>query len=51
MPVPRNFTCQNEKLTDIVLNFVFSGNGGDIQWCFSQVKGTLEEDISEGKGK
>ncbi|XP_074643396.1 serine/threonine-protein phosphatase 2A 55 kDa regulatory subunit B beta isoform-like isoform X2 [Tubulanus polymorphus] len=23
------------------------GNGGDIQWCFSQVKGTIEEEITE----
>ncbi|XP_013383182.1 serine/threonine-protein phosphatase 2A 55 kDa regulatory subunit B beta isoform isoform X2 [Lingula anatina] len=22
-------------------------NGGDIQWCFSQVKGTVEEDVTE----
>jgi len=28
--------------------FSFSGNGGEIQWCFSQVKGTIEEDITEG---
>ncbi|XP_069941355.1 serine/threonine-protein phosphatase 2A 55 kDa regulatory subunit B delta isoform isoform X1 [Cherax quadricarinatus] len=26
----------------------FAGNG-DIQWCFSQVKGTLDDDVSEGK--
>lgn len=24
-----------------------AGNGGEIQWCFSQVKGTIEEDITE----
>ncbi|XP_052831600.1 serine/threonine-protein phosphatase 2A 55 kDa regulatory subunit B alpha isoform [Octopus bimaculoides] len=24
-----------------------NGNGGEIQWCFSQVKGTIEEDITE----
>ena len=30
-------------------HFFFSGNGGEIQWCFSQVKGTVEEDITEGK--
>ncbi|KAL5021485.1 hypothetical protein ScPMuIL_000640 [Solemya velum] len=23
------------------------GNGGEIQWCFSQVKGTVEEDVTE----
>ena len=35
----------------IVFNevFFFLGNGGDIQWCFSQVKGTIEEDVTEGK--
>ena len=27
----------------------FAGNGSEIQWCFSQVKGTVEEDITEGK--
>lgn len=21
----------------------------DIQWCFSQVKGTLDDDVTEGK--
>lgn len=26
----------------------FAGNG-DIQWCFSQVKGTLDDDVSEGE--
>lgn len=24
-----------------------AGNGGDLQWCFSQVKGTIEEDVTE----
>lgn len=24
------------------------GNG-EIQWCFSQVKGTLDDDVTEGK--
>ena len=35
-------------LTDRLHYSVILGNGGEIQWCFSQVKGTLEEDISEG---
>jgi serine/threonine-protein phosphatase 2A regulatory subunit B len=26
----------------------FAGNG-EIQWCFSQVKGTLDDDVTEGK--
>ena len=34
-------------LTWWILLFV-SGNG-DIQWSFSQVKGTLDDDVTEGK--
>lgn len=31
-------------------SFIFvSGNGGEVQWCFSQVKGTIEEEVTEGK--
>ena len=29
---------------------VFAGNS-DIQWCFSQVKGTLDDNVTEGKIK
>jgi len=29
--------------------FVFDLGNGEIQWCFSQVKGTLEDDVTEGK--
>ncbi|XP_026308784.1 uncharacterized protein LOC113219540 isoform X5 [Piliocolobus tephrosceles] len=25
--------------------------GNDFQWCFSQVKGAIEEDVAEGCGK
>jgi len=28
--------------------YYITGNG-DIQWCFSQVKGTLEDDVTEGE--
>nr|CAD7574652.1 unnamed protein product [Timema californicum] len=28
-----------------------AGNGGDTQWCFSQVKGTLDDDVTEGKSQ
>lgn len=30
---------------------VFAGVGGgnDFQWCFSQVKGAVDEDVAEGK--
>lgn len=30
-------------------NFVSDLGSSDIQWCFSQVKGTLDDDISEGE--
>lgn len=29
-----------------------TGNGGgnsDVQWCFSQVKGAIDDDVAEGK--
>jgi serine/threonine-protein phosphatase 2A regulatory subunit B len=31
--------------------FLFAGAGGgnDIQWCFSQVKGAVDDDVAEGK--
>lgn len=37
-----------ESRSGIKIIFFISGNGGEIQWCFSQVKGTIEEDITEG---
>lgn len=24
------------------------GNGGELTWCFSQVKGSIEDDVAEG---
>jgi len=30
---------------------VMSGTDGDMQWYLSQVKGTIEEDVTEGKLK
>lgn len=29
--------------------FIFAGPGGDMQWCFSQVKGAIDDDVAEGK--
>lgn len=32
--------------------FVCAGPGGgssDVQWCFSQVKGAMDDDVAEGK--
>uniref|UniRef100_A0A3Q0QXV4 Uncharacterized protein n=1 Tax=Amphilophus citrinellus TaxID=61819 RepID=A0A3Q0QXV4_AMPCI len=26
-----------------------AGPGGDMQWCFSQVKGAIDDDVAEGK--
>ncbi|XP_046379077.1 serine/threonine-protein phosphatase 2A 55 kDa regulatory subunit B beta isoform-like isoform X3 [Haliotis cracherodii] len=26
---------------------MMAGNGGEIQWCFSQVKGTIEDEVTE----
>lgn len=25
------------------------GGGNDMQWCFSQVKGAIDDDVAEGK--
>lgn len=30
-------------------NIFFPAVNGEVQWCFSQVKGTIEEEVSEGK--
>ncbi|CDQ94643.1 unnamed protein product [Oncorhynchus mykiss] len=27
------------------------GGGNDFQWCFSQVKGAIDEDVAEGKAR
>ena len=32
----------------ISLQIPLTGNGGEIQWCFSQVKGTIEDEVTEG---
>lgn len=34
----------------MLCNFMF-GSDGDMQWYLSQVKGTIEEDVTEGKSK
>lgn len=33
---------------DSIIFLFFSLGNSDIQWCFSQVKGTLEDDATEG---
>ncbi len=27
---------------------ISAGPGGDMQWCFSQVKGAIDDDVAEG---
>jgi hypothetical protein len=34
------------SICDVLLGV---GGGNDFQWCFSQVKGALDEDVAEGK--
>ena len=46
------FTRVNMNRTQFYLVcFLFPGAGGgnDIQWCFSQVKGAVDDDVAEGK--
>ena len=33
-----------------VLLLYTTGGGGEIPWCFSQVKGTIEDEVADGKG-
>lgn len=42
---------QEQSSVLIVIFFLFPGAGGgnDIQWCFSQVKGAVDDDVAEGK--
>lgn len=32
-----------------MFSFPGAGGGNDIQWCFSQVKGAVDDDVAEGK--
>ena len=31
------------------MEYKTASSSSDIQWCFSQVKGTLDDDVTEGK--
>ena len=33
------------------MEYKTASSSTDIQWCFSQVKGTLDDDVTEGKYK
>lgn len=30
------------------MSFLFNAGNGETQWCFSQVKGALDDDVTEG---
>lgn len=36
------------NLTCDIYCLVSAGPGGDMQWCFSQVKGAIDDDVAEG---
>lgn len=33
---------------DMFFASLSTGPGGDMQWCFSQVKGAIDDDVAEG---
>lgn len=37
------------KCSCVVVVVAGVGGGNDFQWCFSQVKGSIDEDVAEGK--
>lgn len=43
----------NDKLrssysSEDAMSFLFNAGNGETQWCFSQVKGALDDDVTEG---
>lgn len=43
------FILNDQEYNEKQFVFLFPGNGGELTWCFSQVKGSIEEDVAEGK--
>lgn len=41
--------CRGGSFHWIVFILLGAGGGNDIQWCFSQVKGAVDDDVAEGK--
>lgn len=41
--------CESQ-INDVLCFFCLTGvaGGNDFQWCFSQVKGAIDEDVAEG---
>jgi hypothetical protein len=31
------------------MSFLFNAGNNEVQWCFSQVKGALDDDVTEGR--
>lgn len=49
MEITNDLSLVLTSLTNFICCFlVFSGPGGDMQWCFSQVKGAIDDDVAEG---
>ena len=45
-----SLTFQNTIPAKILCFDSYSVSGsGEVQWCFSQVKGTVDDDVTEGK--
>ena len=42
--------CHNKyRNSRLNMEYKTASSSSDIQWCFSQVKGTLDDDVTEGK--
>lgn len=45
----------NEKINNSyppedAMSFLLNSGSDEVQWCFSQVKGALDDDVTEGTG-
>ena len=40
---------RNINYRELVLWILGGGGGGEIPWCFSQVKGTIEDEVADGE--
>jgi hypothetical protein len=44
------YTCEPPRFDyNIILLHSFAAGEGEIPWCFSQVKGTIEDEVADGK--
>lgn len=42
------FSKSAVKYESLLYILISAGPGGDMQWCFSQVKGAIDDDVAEG---